>query len=93
MNHYGKVEYAMRNLRLYFLLSVLCILAGTSLVLISQTTPLAVVFQAGAINYPMVFALEGGFFTREGLQPKTRIFQSANDAQNALLGNSIFSIQ
>ncbi len=80
----------MRFKRITVLLSFLAVLAVVAIVFISRPKRLAVGFQAGAINYPMMHALDGGFFNREGLQPEVRIFQSANDAQDALLGGSLF---
>jgi ABC-type nitrate/sulfonate/bicarbonate transport system substrate-binding protein len=80
----------MQNKRIYLLVALLAALAVTAIVFIGQPKRLAVGFQAGAINYPMMHALDGGFFEREGLKPEARIFQSANDAQDALLGGSIF---
>ena len=75
---------------MYVLVGLLLIAATVAVVVITRPRRLAVGFQAGAINYPMMYALEGGFFAREGLEPQARVFQSANDAQDALLGGSLF---
>lgn len=80
----------MKNKQIYFLLGFLVILAGAAIIFVSQPKQLAVGFQAAAVNYPMMYALDGGFFAKEGLKPEVRAFQTANDAQDALLGGSIF---
>jgi ABC-type nitrate/sulfonate/bicarbonate transport system substrate-binding protein len=80
----------MRHQRMRLFLACLGILAATAVFFLSRPQRFAVGFQAGAINYPMMHALDAGFFSREGIEPEARIFQSATDAQDALLGGSIF---
>lgn len=80
----------MKNKQIYVLLALLVVGAIIAVFVISQPKKLAVGFQAAAANYPMMFALDGGFFAKEGLSPEARAFQTANDAQDALLGGSIF---
>lgn len=80
----------MKTRRLISIAAILVGLAAAAIFVISKPKPLSIGLQPGAINYPMMHALDGGYFANEGLKPAVTIFSSANDAQDALLGNSIF---
>lgn len=80
----------MKTNRLLTVLAALVLLAVAALYFITRPKPMSVGLQPGAINYPMMHALDGGYFASKGLKPEVKIFTSANDAQDALLGNSIF---
>jgi NitT/TauT family transport system substrate-binding protein len=80
----------MNRNRIYILITIIVVLAVGAAILLLRPDRLAVGFQPGAVNYPMMYAIEEGFFQREGLDPDVQIFRSANDAQDALLGNAIF---
>lgn len=80
----------MKNTRLYALIALVTAIAVVAIVITAKPKRLAVGFQAAAANYPMMHALSGGFFEAEGLQPEARSFQSASDAQDSLLGGSLF---
>jgi ABC-type nitrate/sulfonate/bicarbonate transport system substrate-binding protein len=64
--------------------------AFVALYLITRPIPFSVGVQPGSVNYPMMYAINNGFFEKEKLKPEVKIFKSANDALEALLGGSIF---
>lgn len=80
----------MRIKPFWLLLLLVAVLALAGVWVLNRPKHLAVGFQTGAVNYPVMHALDDGFFARAGLLPEARLFQSANDAQDALLGGSIF---
>ena len=80
----------MRSKRIYFLVIGLVILAVFAVVFITRPRRLTVGYQVAAANYPMMYALDGALFANEGLKPEARAFQSATDAQDALLGGAVF---
>lgn len=75
--------------RLVAVLLVLVAVAAVGLYFVFRPQPLAIGLQPGSVNYPMMYAVTGGFFEREGLEPEVRVFGSANDALDSLLGGSI----
>ncbi len=77
------------NRRLWFVLSLIVLLAIAGLVIIFRPKPVTVGIQPGTVNYPMMHAIQGGFFERVGLSPDVTVFGSANDALDALLGGTI----
>src|ERR1039458_4480272 len=78
------------NKRLTALVIVVAALAIVALVILVRPRSLAVGFQAGSVNYPMMYAVQDGFFRNAGLNVEAKVFQSANDGLDALLGGSIF---
>lgn len=75
-----------------FLIMAVCILliGIVAIFFLVQKNSFSVGLQPGSVNYPMMHAIVGGFFEKEGLKPKVEVFRSANDALDALLGGSIF---
>ena len=78
------------NKRLLILIGIVFLIAIAALVIILRPTPFAVGLQPGSVNYPMMHAIQGGFFEKEGLKPNVQVFRSANDALEAVLGGSVF---
>ena len=79
------------NKRFILLLAILVVLALTSLTILFRAQRLTVGFQPGSVNYPMMYAIEAGYFKNQGLNPEVQVFRSANDALDAVLGGSVFT--
>jgi len=80
----------MKQKRFLLFFVVLAAVAGVAIFFLTRPKELSIGFQPAAANYPMMHALDGGFFERAGLKPQAKVFQSANDALDALLGGSVF---
>jgi ABC-type nitrate/sulfonate/bicarbonate transport system substrate-binding protein len=78
------------NKRLLLVTGAIVVLGIIAGIVLLRPRPFTVGLQAGSINYPMMHAVEGGFFERERLKPNVQVFNSANDALDAVLGGSIF---
>jgi ABC-type nitrate/sulfonate/bicarbonate transport system substrate-binding protein len=78
------------NKHLLVVIGVVFIIAVSALFIILRPTPFTVGLQPGSVNYPMMYAIQGGFFEKEGLKPKVQVFRSANDALESILGGSVF---
>jgi NitT/TauT family transport system substrate-binding protein len=78
------------NRRIGILLGFLVCIAVVALVVLVRPRPVTVGLQLGTVNYPMMHAVKGGFFEKEGVVPEVSVFQSANDALDAVLGGSVF---
>lgn len=78
------------NKRLLIVAAVIILLAVIATIVLLRPRPFTVGLQAGSVNYPMMYAVEGGFFERERLKPNVQVFNSANDALDAVLGGSVF---
>ena len=78
------------NKRLLLVTGAIVVLAIFAGIVLLRPRSFTVGLQAGSINYPMMHAIEGGFFERERLKPDVQVFNSANDALDAVLGGSVF---
>lgn len=78
------------NRRLLVVAATLGILALAAAYLLVQPSPFTVGIQPLSINHPMMYAIDGGFFSKQRLRPKVQLFGSANDALDAVLGGSVF---
>jgi ABC-type nitrate/sulfonate/bicarbonate transport system substrate-binding protein len=78
------------NKRIVIIISILILLSLIAVWLIFRPRPFSVGLQVASINYPMMHAIDGGFFERQGLKPTLQKFGSANDALDALLSGNIF---
>ena len=76
--------------RIIIIAAFVIALAVLAVVLILRPRPFTVGLQPGSVNYPMMYAVDGGFFEKERLRPKVQGFSSANDALDAVLGGSVF---
>lgn len=80
----------MMNKRFLILAGSIVVVAVIAIVFLVKPRSLSIGLQPGSVNYPMMYAVEGGFFEREGIKLDVQVFRSANDALDALLGGSIF---
>ena len=78
------------NKRIVVLLGVVVCVAAVALFVMLRPRPVALGLQPGTVNYPMMHAIQAGFFENQGLKPEVTVFRSANDALDAVLGGSIF---